>query len=250
MSEIKPLIIGMAIIIFGGMFIGAFLSPFVDINDIDNNWVDDYYITDTVNVTFSILKAPINIIGDIIQGFDRLFNPVDKSSVYISISNTGVHNGNTLDGIYYFDGYNDRLNGLHFKRNDTKDFILIEATKDTSEETYELISGNIYYYQNLFSVKSIYESVGTGETLVNNWVKTDMNFNFNLNAVGSFSIDESSIDELSNFNGQIRDTMNRVQTKVVDNVRVFGVLPEAVGLPIILLILVGFIFTVIKIIRG
>lgn len=250
MSEIRPLLVGIAIIIFGGMFISALISPFVNVDDIEENWIDDYFITDTLNVSFNILKSPITIIADIVEGIKRLFDPINYDAIYITISGTGLHDSDTLDGIYYYTGYNENEGFLGFERNDTKDRLAITVIEDDLNQTFIFQEAFIIYYNNLFSRPIIYEGVGVGEDVVNSWNKTNLDYDFNPTATGLINVNENELGDLRTFNNKIEPVLQETQDKIINNIRAFGIIPEVIGLPIMLLILIGFIFTIIKIIRG
>lgn len=253
----KPLIYGLAILIFGGLFIMAFMSPFIEPDEIEDNWVEDYGVVGLTGLMFDFIKYPVSVVTvliDFMGGNWEVFSgPTD--AIGISINNTGTHDNDTLDGLYTLDrisepAFSGNLTKFTFKKSEegltNEDKIVILAEEDELNESYLFTEAYLYYATSFVTYVTIYNATGdaTNNSLLEEWTKINDNYDFNPTADGEYLLEDGY--DFSSVTSQFWDFMDTGKETTQDAVRGFGFIPEIIGVPIFMLILIGIIYAVIK----
>lgn len=256
MTYYKPLLWGIGIIFFAGLFITAFMSPFTEAIENEENWVEDYYIVNITGLPFDFIKYPLSgvtLIADFLGGNWHVFGaPTDE--IAIKVSGTGTHDSDTLNGVYGLRGIDkddeeDDYFYAKFRHVDDGflSFRAIILQLEDSNDTFNINEGIIAYPDNLFSKTVIYETNGTtDDSLTFLWTLTTEGeaYDFNNNATSQYLIDEDA--KFSSITQRFGDFMDSGKEKAQEAVLGLGWIPEIIGIPILILILIGIIYGIIK----
>jgi len=255
MTNYKPLLWGLGIIFFGGLFIMAFMSPFQDPSEIEDNWIEDYYIVNLTGLPFDFIKYPLSavtIVADFFGGNWEVFG-ASTDEIAINVTGTGTNDGDTLNGLYELRGIDLEDDGFYYAKFRHEDdgflsFRGIILQLSDSNDTFNINEGIMAYPDNLFSKTVIYETNGTtGDTTTILWTLTaegEADYNFTDNATGTYLIDEEA--EFNSITQRFGDFMDSAKEKAKESVLGFGYIPEVVGLPIFILLIIGIIYGIIK----
>jgi len=252
----KPLIWGLGIIIFGGLFLMSFMSPFIEPEEIEDNWVEDYGVVGLTGLMFDFIKYPVStvtVIIDFLGGNWVIFGGhTDALGIYIN--NTGTHNNDTLDGLYTLEKISEpiisgNLTIFTFEKDEegisNKDKIVIRAEEDELNESYVFTEARLYYATSFFTSSIIYNATGNNNSdLLTEWTNINDGYDFNPTADGEYLIDEYL--DFSSVTSQFWDFMDTGKESTQDAVRGFGFIPEIIGVPLFMLILIGIIYAIIK----
>jgi len=251
----KPLIWGLGIIIFGGLFLMAFMSPFQDTTEIEDNWVEDYGVVGLTGLMFDFIKYPVSVVTvviDFLGGNWQIFSsPTD--ALGISINNTGTHDGDTLDGLYTLERINEPASSgnitiFTFKKDEdglaNEDKIVITTEEDELNEEYVFKEAELYYATSFVSYAVIYNATGNNSDLLTEWTNVNDDYDFNPTADGEYLLEDGY--DFSSVTSQFWNFMDTGKETTQDAVKGFGFIPEIIGVPIFMLILIGIIYAVIK----
>lgn len=244
--ENKSIIIGIIIIIFGSIILSGFISPFVDIEEQETNWVDDYGATTLTGFMFDLVKYPV---ASITWLFEFLSTPfVDsKENISIIISGTGTDDGNTLDGVYIYDTYS--LGFLRFKHEDysaPKREIRIMSDPNLEEETFDMLDARILYNK-LFWDILIFNATGPqGDELITTWEKINDDYTFNPTATGTFQLSSEDINDYKGMTTQVFEFFDVAKEQAKEKVRYLGLIPEAIGIPLLFILYLMIVLGIIK----
>lgn len=267
MSEVKFLAFGIGIFILVGLFFVNVADNFTTEEELNNTWVSNYYVDKISSFPIELIKYPVSavtILTDFMDGdfWDWLsFKPsIQAETAYVNLSGTGTHEGDTLDGRYVYNNDvpedNNTLELEFWHEDDTNLFtsnrrhiyVTINQTNIISSEvTVGLLFGiqsQVYNYTSISDTDLEYIKNITYE-------KTDYSFDWNNNSYGEFVVGEKfrADEQLSGYETNAEKVFNffdEASKKLEESVRMFGIIPVEIGLPIFLAFFIGALYLIIK----
>jgi len=235
MGDWKPLIFSIIGIFIVGLFLSSFMEDFVDIEE----KIEDNYATPFATMSGVFIQAvgtPALLFGELTQFIGGLFGGqrASQTESIITISGTGTHNNITLDGDYwlietgyFLDGY---FNAHHIREIDG---------------TWYIVYNRLWW--GIWTTR-IYESVS--EPFYEEWELLPQHegvWDYNPTATGTMQDLEEPLGE-STLADSMYEFVTEAREQVETNVNAFGLLPNIIGMPIIIIMLMSILYSLIKLI--
>lgn len=268
MSEGKFLIIALSTILILGVLFTGIAGSFSSEDELNDTWVAEAGIDSVFGAGIDLFKYPISAVAIIIDFFDGDFwswltydLSLDEYEAYCNITGSGIDSNvgfETLDGTYLF--YNSRplydlVELVH--EDDTglftrKRFVEIYYN-ETAITDINITAPKFIGRDDVYSLTSITE--GTEEYILNlDFEKTAQASSYNWSdtaegvfvAGSEFRENSTTIGYESN-SRKVADFFDeKVKPSVRNGVKSFGLIPEVIGIPIFIILLVGMIYSIIK----
>lgn len=252
MSEGKLLLSGLAVILIFGVLMSVMLSPFVDIEEeTEGSWIEKIGAVQVTGYTIDIFKY---IISTPVWIFDSVGDVFGSDNPLIKISGTGEHDTETitgnisLDGDYKYktdynpDGVDEVYENVIWTTVISWDTAEIRVNKTDSEVDKAwliLDSQGTDYEDRIYEPENI-----DSDIWYENWVLVDDSYDWNDKADGigerfSASTPTSATEGLRNF-------FDNVKEQVQNSVKIFGLIPDWIGIPLFILLVVAIVIALIK----
>lgn len=242
MSDATPMFFALGFLFFGGFIMSVVVGGFVDIEEqTTDTWVEPFAIG--TSAIFKFITTPLIIIQDTYSSIGRLFGTTEPPDMSITIDGTGSYEGNTLDGDYIYD--QSWTGEDRFIHNTDDDQIIVVNYEDNEVNEYYLTTNeHLSFISRLLGLNEIiYVSDGASTST---WTLNRTEYDYNPTATGTEIIEENgSIEPPTQ---TLEFVSDEITEKAENSIRVFGLLPVSIGLPIILLSLLAIIYSLIKLI--
>jgi len=238
MSEAKILMFSIGAILFLGILFTNIVGNFSDTQDLNDTWVTNLSL-DSVAGGFIdgakyIVSSPVWLVESITNFFDK----GETSS--ITIQGTGYHNNQTLDGEYVQVSENRFENKIERRFLFFWDLAQIRVNLDSNNN---VTGANIT--TNFLDEDQVYKAINidTGEWYYD-WELTATNLTFNSFATAEAS--DTYINPPLSATGKIMNFFEEIKENVVNSVKTFGLIPQGIGIPILIILIIGIIYAIIK----
>jgi len=266
MSDVKVLMFALAgILLFGTLFTNI-AGNFIDSEeDLNNTWVDNYSIDTIASFPITFIQFPISGVTILIDFMDGDFWEWigNRGGTYsfplsVNVSGTGTSDGKTLDGIYKYS--NDVPNeSIRFWHEDDSTWITFDRRRVV--ELYYSYSGgssvNITDIQiiesswlidyEIYNMSNI-EEEERDSTYNITFQKTADYTDFNNESKGYLVLADNVEDHIGYKTNaeKVFNFFEKTKENFKDSIRMFGLIPQEIGLPILLAIFIGIIYIIIK----
>lgn len=252
MTDGKFMILGVTAILFIGVLSSILLDPFVDIQEeTEDKWIEKVGVVEVTGYTIDIFKYVVSTPIWIGESVFNIFS-FESDNPRIVISDTGEHDTDSIAGNISLDGkYNYRSNynpdgadevyentiWVTILSWDTAE-IRVNKTDDEVDKAWLVLDSQGNDYEN-----RIYEPVDYDQWY-EEWELVNDSYDWNEIARGEgerFEIDtpDSASEGVINF-------FDKVKEQLQDSVRVFGLFPDWIGIPVFIIIVLGIMITIIK----
>lgn len=267
MSEVKFLAFGIGLFVLVGLFFVNVADNFTTEEELNDTWVSNYYIDKISSFPIQLIQYPVSAVTILTDFMDGDFwdwlgfdSDIQAETAYVNLSGTGIHDGDTLDGKYVYN--NDRI-----KDNNS---IEIEFWHEDDWNIFTSNRRHIYLKINSTHILDSYVTVGlllgfetpvyndtsfsnTSETYIKNisYEKIDDSFNWNNESYGEFVVGKKfrADGQLSGYESnaeKVFEFFNEASKRLEESVRMFGIIPVEIGLPIFLAFFIGALYLIIK----
>ena len=244
MSDWEPLIYSLIFLFFVSGFLIFMLDPFVDIEELtEDTWIQTFFLEEIIGFIFDIFRYILTAITWALSATRfSLFNLVQSPPPEIqqlTVTGTGGHENITLDGNYVW-----RYGRNYQSSEDIEAWIVVDDTEDIGNarlRSREFLP-TIQRWFGLW--ETIYESDDPWTDLV--LLKTD--YDFNPTAEVSEDLDFAEEEEIPPFEavGRLRDFVNDAKVETQQRIRVLGLIPDSIGIPLMIIIIISSLITLIK----
>lgn len=244
MSDFKPLLIAIAFIFFFGVTVNYMVSPFVDIEkEANGTWIEDIGAVQVTGFTIDMAKYIISAPVWIFDYIGNLFGTgSDIEKGVIVMNGTGKHDNKTLDGEYL------QVDNETFERKIERRYLFfwdlakieINVTDNTVTDAYLYIN-----FAGFDSDTPVYEAIG--DPWYEQWNKTSeaSSLNYSQNATAELS-QFSLTDEPTTATQGLINFFDKIKQTLQDSVRIFGLMPQAIGIPLFIIIVLAIVLSIIK----
>lgn len=248
MGDWKPLIIGMIIIFIVGGLLSVMLSPFVNVEqETQDSWINPF--VSATGFMFDLVSTAIILPVGFFEGiFDFFSGGIDDTEAFnIQVTGTGEHNGHSLDGRYIYYA-TDRLGREEVEGSGSlpsfPDTLLFERDEEDNVIGAVLRSTKHTFW--FFTYETIYNSTESANPDIIDFelIKTD--YDYSLTAEGLINVNEELIEDMQTLVYQIRVFMNEAKEQTQESMQVLGIIPNVIGIPLIIVLLLGFFYSIIK----
>jgi len=243
MGEYKPLIFGLIFLFLIGGLLSVMITPFMNIDeeleDSDKQWINPFV---TIGGSFiDFLSLPFRVVIGTYEGITGFFGFGETAyfDFHLIVNGTGTDNNLTLDGRYYagisanvYVNENNINHKIYIER-DSEDEI-INITLESSEYTFWWFTHKLIYYAD--------EDLEDPTTTLNLYA-TELDFNSE--AVLSFYAPEG-FEEIKTLGSQVNTFFDELKEQTEDSIKPIGLIPQIVGLPLMLILLISIIYGIIK----
>jgi len=264
--EGKGIIWGVAIILILGGLLSFMLSSFegIDFKEGEDNWAEPFanffsdilrginaILAGTLHFLRGMANIPLSIINSL---FGTNFGSGSGEPHTITISGTGYNNfgwfglGNiTLDGNYNYEGriILEEESGIfgekdtaRFVNEDNRRLVIHLYINNYTQEAEAVYLGRYNFWGTFIP---IYEGIGTPD-LWNTFQLIDTDLDFNLYASSGFEV--GSIE--TTFAGAVYEFLENVNERVTNSILVLGLMPESVGIPLMIIVILMITIGIIK----
>lgn len=255
MSEAKTLMIIVGSILLLGVLFTNIAGNFSNTKDLNNTWISEIGIDSMGGAIVDIGKYTVSSVTWLAEGVGSTFGLGERQS--ITIEGTGEHDTETFIGNISLDGEYEEYENHPFDADR-----VFENSIRTSIISSEVAQIRVNYSSDDSSVPEkawlitdslgrdyedrVYEAIDPNSiTWYGEWELYDNNrsLGWNETAYG----DAEELEKVStSTTDKVRNFFDETKENVKNSIRTFGLIPEAVGLPILIIFLVGLIYLIIK----
>jgi hypothetical protein len=249
-----------ALFLIGGM-IAFIMSGYINFNEIEEKeYISPFVIFS--GAIIDVISFPLTFISGATEyafgTFGILFgdsDSLDALEIPLIVEGTGQYNGRTLDGEYSFKTNILSSDYVLFQNEDFSSEIRFYYDEDLNPEKIELRSMKFMSSWRRFFVSFTgQELIYTGTDFEEMSFPIQLNqteYSFNENAYISIDINIEELEKVGirkGFTPKIKEFFSEIKEYVQNAVRTFGFLPEEIGIPLIIILLVMMFYSIWKLI--
>lgn len=257
------LIKALAIILFLGILFTGIVGSFATEEDLENSWVSEAGIDKVFGIGVDLIKYPISAVTIIIDFMDGDFwdwltfnQDLIDNKMYANISGTGTNENVTLDGTYIYFNNRPLYNITELAHEEDTGFLKKKRKVRVGYNSTSITGINITA-PTFWSYKTIYTASDISETEYNYILnvifdKIDLDTNWENTSSGQLILGEEYRQDSDNsgYESNAEKVFNffdeKIKPSVKNAIKSFGLIPEVIGIPIFILLLVAIIYPIIK----